>query len=140
MHIFRPDATIEVDDFTGAYIECALWSSCHFAPEDWEPPEDYEGPEDGDPLDGHFSPEDIAPDTLKGMIKDCADFQEAEAADLEGLDPSQSGHDFWLTRNGHGAGFWDRGLGDVGDRLTDAAHAYGSHDLYVGDDNKIHGN
>jgi len=22
---------------------------------------------------------------------------------------SQHGHDFWLTRNGHGAGFWDRG-------------------------------
>lgn len=21
----------------------------------------------------------------------------------------QAGHDFWLTRNGHGAGFWDRG-------------------------------
>lgn len=39
------------------------------------------------------------------------------------------GHDFWLTRNGHGAGFWDRGLGELGDRLTDAAHAYGSVDV-----------
>ena len=24
----------------------------------------------------------------------------------------QAGHDFWLSRNGHGSGFWDRG-GDV---------------------------
>lgn len=36
------------------------------------------------------------------------------------------GHDLLLTRNGHGAGFWDRGLGDLGDRLTTAARVYGS--------------
>ena len=35
------------------------------------------------------------------------------------------GHDFWLTSQGHGAGFWDRGLGDVGDTLTDSADGYG---------------
>ena len=31
------------------------------------------------------------------------------------------GHDLWLTRNGHGAGFWDRKEleeGDLGDKLT----------------------
>ena len=36
-----------------------------------------------------------------------------------------AGHDFWLTSQGHGAGFWDRGLGDVGDALTDSADGYG---------------
>lgn len=50
-----------------------------------------------------------------------------------------AGIDFWLTRNGHGAGFWDRGLGDVGTRLTCAAHNYGSVDLYAGDDGLIYG-
>ena len=35
------------------------------------------------------------------------------------------GHDFWLTSQGHGAGFWDRGLGEVGDILTDSADGYG---------------
>lgn len=40
-------------------------------------------------------------------------------------DFGQHGHDFALTRNGHGAGFWDRGYGDVGHILTDAAKAYG---------------
>ncbi len=42
-----------------------------------------------------------------------------------------AGHDFWLTRNHHGCGFWDRGLGELGDRLTAAAHGAGETSLYV---------
>ena len=34
------------------------------------------------------------------------------------------GHDFWLTSQGHGAGFLDRGLGEVGDALADSADGY----------------
>ena len=34
------------------------------------------------------------------------------------------GRDFWLTSQGRGAGFWDRGLGEVGDILTDSADGY----------------
>lgn len=34
------------------------------------------------------------------------------------------GHDFWLTSQGHGAGFWDRGLDEVGDTLTDSVDGY----------------
>lgn len=49
----------------------------------------------------------------------------------------QHGHDFALTRNGHGAGFWDRGYGDIGDALTDACKPYGEHNLYVDADDKI---
>ena len=52
---------------------------------------------------------------------------------------SINGHDFWLTRNRHGAGFWDRGLEFVGINLTDAAHAWGEFNLYVGDDGLIYG-
>lgn len=37
-----------------------------------------------------------------------------------------AGHDFALTRNGHGAGFWDRGFGDVGELLSDLSQAEGS--------------
>lgn len=29
------------------------------------------------------------------------------------MTPAQAGHDFWLTRNGHGAGFWDGDDGKV---------------------------
>lgn len=45
-------------------------------------------------------------------------FVEKAGALLDGMDETQIGHDFWLTRNGHGAGFWDRGLGKIGDELT----------------------
>jgi hypothetical protein len=47
------------------------------------------------------------------------------------------GHDFWLTRNGHGAGFWDRGLGALGDRLTDASKPYGEVNLWVDADGSV---
>ena len=68
---------------------------------------------------------------------DCANFQALNAADLEIYQEKTGytgGNDFWLTRNGHGAGFWDRGLGDVGKRLTDNASTYGEIDPYTGDD------
>lgn len=48
-------------------------------------------------------------------------------------------HDFVLTRNRHGAGFWDRGLlGGLGDKLTQAAQAFGPMHVYVGDDGLVH--
>ena len=70
--------------------------------------------------------------------EDCASFVRDNWADLAALPRSYgqrsdgtdsvaacAGHDFALTRNDRGAGFWARGLGDLGDRLTKAAHAYG---------------
>jgi len=57
---------------------------------------------------------------------------------VSALDPGQLGHDLWLTRNHHGAGFWDRGLGKLGDDLTLLAHSLGESELYVGDDDKLH--
>lgn len=39
----------------------------------------------------------------------------------EETSPEQLGHDFALTRNGHGAGFWDRDLGQIGEDLTNAS-------------------
>lgn len=42
------------------------------------------------------------------------------------------GSDVMLTRNRHGAGFWDRGLpSDAGDVLTDWAHMLGSKDTVI---------
>lgn len=53
------------------------------------------------------------------------------------LNPCFQGHDFWLTRNHHGSGFLDRGLGQVGDILTAAAKSFGEVNLYVDDDFKV---
>jgi len=53
----------------------------------------------------------------------------------------QIGHDLWLTRNGHGAGFWDRPdlYGeDLAQRLTEYSKAAGSVDVYAGDDGELY--
>lgn len=72
--------------------------------------------------------------------KICDEFEAANAELLEqaGSD-EQNGHDLWLTRNGHGAGFWDRGyLPEIGKALTDAAHALGAESIFIGDDGELH--
>ncbi len=121
-----------IDLFTSCYIACALWSSSDNSRDDG-----------GDPLDDNYGPNDLAPETLAAMIKECRDFRDyvretlgAEAA--EQVDTSCGGHDFWLTRNAHGAGFWDGDWGTLGDDLTKASKTFGSCDLYVGDDGKIY--
>lgn len=50
-------------------------------------------------------------------------------------------HDFILTRNGHGTGFWDSGrwVSPWDKRLTDLAHSFGELNCYVGDDGLIYG-
>jgi len=113
---------MKLDSFTRAYIKAALWSSVD---------------DKGLPMDDSYDLDDISPETLGAMIEDCRVFQEANADDLQ--DPEQDGHDFWLTRNGHGVGFWDRGYGERGQRLTAACRPYGEVDLYIGDDGKVHG-
>lgn len=128
----------DLDTFTRQYIETALWSSTD---------------DDGDALERDFQMHNIAPDTLAEMVAQCADFQ-SSFGDHIADDLSRAGHDFWLTRNGHGAGFWD---GDwdapygnpegyivplystVGEYLTAMSKPYGSYDLYVGDDGMVHG-
>lgn len=117
-----------MDKFTAAYIECALWLST----------EDCGGHDQA--LDENYGIEDLAPEAIKTIEEDCADFQTTNAELLSGVDSEQAGHDFWLTRNRHGTGFWDRELGKIGQQLTEMAHAYGSQDLYVGDDGKIYVN
>lgn len=72
-----------------------------------------------------YDGEDLADETLAQIIADCVAFTTANAADLEGLDPREAGADFWTSRNGHDAGFCDRGLGERGERLHVAAKAFG---------------
>jgi hypothetical protein len=128
-----------MDNFTRGYIVCALWSST-----------DNSNDQGGDPLDDNYSLDDLAPATLETIKADCADFQMSNKGLLtqayklyplsgeQHAPEEQAGHDFWLTRNGHGAGFWDRGIGIVGEKLTVSSKVYGSVDLYVGDDGLIY--
>lgn len=104
-----------MDKFTQAFFHALLWS---------------ERDNNDEPLDDNYDIDDIDVITLEALKKDCADFQEQNAELLQGLDDIQCGHDFALTRNHHGAGFWDQGLGEVGDKLTDSCKSFGSVTLY----------
>jgi hypothetical protein len=87
-------------------------------------------------MDQDYSIEDISSECLTTMIADCTKFQ-AENSSMYASD-SQAGHDFWLTRNHHGAGFWDGDYPEHGDTLTKKSHEFGECDLYVGDDGLIY--
>lgn len=145
-----------LDAFTKAYIEAAIWTSEEQLAEESESLEmsstafvTVNGKPTGETVfvAGNIGFELLAPETLQSMINDCKKFQEENALDLDhayilqSYDASQAGHDFWLTRNGHGVGFWDRGLDDTGKQLTIAC-GHGTKfpgvDLYIGDDGKIH--
>lgn len=124
-----------LDAFTESYIETALWSST-----------DNSDDSGGDPLDANYDISDIDEATLDKMVADAADFQEKYGSLIDGEklngrygNREQAGHDFWLTRNGHGAGFWDGDWPEYGDALTKASKTYGEFDLYVGDDGSIYG-
>lgn len=49
------------------------------------------------------------------------------------------GHDLWLTGQRHGVGFWDRGYGEAGDRLTKSAEATDleSWEIECDEDNQV---
>lgn len=113
--------------FERGYVECALWCGVRDA--------------HGEPV-VHASTLDLTDDALEALVRDAADFEHANRALLNhanerGRDDESLGHDFWLTRNRHGAGFWDRGLGWIGVDLTKMAHAYGACDLYMGANGKV---
>ena len=117
---------MDLDQFVAEYTNAALWSS----------PDD-----SGEPLDRDHTANDLANETRETFANECRDFLallESEHLDVSAIEPRQIAHDFWLTRNGHGAGFWDRGLGELGDKLTSAAMSYGAADLYIGDDGLIY--
>ncbi len=119
----------QLDEFTQAYLDCALWAES-----------DQSNEQGGDPLDENYTIEDIDPHSLKEAISDCKRFQEENWDDL-GDNHTQAGHDFWLTRNGHGAGFWDGKRPEpAATRLTKASEKFGNVDIYVGDDGKLYFN
>lgn len=47
-------------------------------------------------------------------------------------------HDIWFSRNHHGVGFWDRGLGALGIKLHEAATRLGENHIYRGENNLIY--
>jgi len=96
---------------TDSYLETALWSSV-----------DYNEDGEGEEFDANYCVDDFTEDARSAAESDCRALIELmmntdcsahgeydnlfdAADDLQGYE--RIGHDFWLTRNGHGAGFWD---------------------------------
>lgn len=123
---------MSLQTFIEGYIAAALWSSTY-----------------GNNGEGHMDDgeHELAQETRDKMEADCAAFYAAHndkfqydsiTRPSEDVDAS-AGHDFWLTRCGHGAGFWDGDwIEPIATHLTDAAHACGEIDLYIGDDGLIY--
>lgn len=142
MHADRPVSGHSAEwHFFRSYVGTAFWAT-NANPDDWEP------------LDANFDISDLAPATIESMLADCARFYDANkeyihcddaplARDFEGSiaarEAAMAGHDFWLTRCGHGAGFWDGDRPEpVKAKLDAASCEFGYVDLYVGDDGQIH--
>lgn len=116
------------------YVECGLWLALNG--ETMEP-------------DDSADASDLTPDAESRVREDVTSFILGNAGDcLAYCRPGRGhgrisdaaghlGHDFYLTRNGHGAGFWDRGLGDLGDRLTGASEPYGEQTFVVGANGEV---
>ena len=138
-----PDGTAilnSTDEFTRGYIEAMFFTNS--------------GSRDDGDLE-HASVAELAPETVERIIRDCERFQRANANLLalaygraektmrgpEQYTPTRAGNDFWYSRNGHGTGFWDRGLDLVGEALHATCGwrtSFPEVDLYRGDDGRIY--
>ena len=109
-------------EFKRGYVITALWT------EDPDKPQgDYEENGNHDELWASL-PYSIK----KEMLSDCDDFvaycERYGIEDWKDISESKSaGADFWLSRNGHGAGFFDSGW-YVSHLLQKAARIWGSYD------------
>ena len=109
-----------------AYFEAMLWSS---------------NDQDDNPLDKNYSISDISDKLRESSKKDLLSFvKKCEKECSEELEEYISdkgrekfGHDFWLSRNGHGAGFFDDGF----NKLQKLANSFKEVDVYVTDDGEI---
>jgi len=102
------EKTDKEQDFINAYFEAV----------DFTETGDLDQPDAGTPLD---------PDFERESIIDCLAFYNRIQCYLSDDHITQAGHDFWLTRNGHGTGFWDRPeiYGDYSDKFTEISHSFG---------------
>ena len=108
--------------FCEAYLEALLWSS--------------------EPYDGEWDGAQASPELRQRARIECYAFlYRAEGwikHEPTGPGFARAGHDFALTRNRHGAGFWDGDWPVYGELLTRIAQSFGELELYLGDDGLIY--
>lgn len=108
----------DLGEFCKGYFECAEWLLDTDSPVE-------EGGIDRSKIRGWSQ------SARKAMIADCRDFVRSNRellrryCDVTGRGMDSAGHDFYLTRERHGSGFWDRGRHDCLKALTEASRSYG---------------
>lgn len=121
--------TYEIETIAKHYLICLLWSSC----------------DDDVYLDSLFDVDNLSDEITNKAFADCRLFWDRAKQYLnENLTEkmlSRIGHDLALTRNRHGAGFWDSpevyGKQNA-EILTDISHSFPEVCLYIGDDKKLY--
>lgn len=116
--------------FVRGYIEAAFFT-------------DSGSDDDGTMKDATFA--DMPPTVVALAVYDCEEFQDANsealAVYLQTMNEEHAGHDFWLSRNGHGSGFFDRTdkvPREICDKLQEACRATRETGLYRGDDGRVY--
>jgi hypothetical protein len=72
-------------------------------------------------------------------IEDIKKFLKLAGNAVKNISPEMLGHDIWLTRNGHGAGFWDRGYNEnISKKLCESAKELKGSDIYLGNNGIIY--
>lgn len=109
---------------------------------------DVPGYENQAPMNEHYATSNLSYDARCDIVRDCALFHEKCRDLFYEMDDRQlrlAGRDFWLTRNGHGAGFWDGSWQEKfdeehtwGELLSAACKSFRSCDAYIGDDGLIY--
>ena len=116
-------------EFRKGYVDALLWSSVNNDAED----EQY-----FDELANGY--ENFGVDSQERIDKDCKDFLDKALKFIPEDSFGQAGHDFALTRNEHGAGFWDRedeyGQ-DAAEKLNNIATSFGEVYLFYDSAHKM---
>ena len=120
------------------YLEAALWTEEERLKDEYENEFNY-----SDEIDlGSFSVDDLDDNSkiqayidINRFIWDSGVDAIKEAIEVNGL--FKLGMDIWLTRNGHGAGFFDHGYENE-ESLNKSAEKLKNVDLYLGDDLKLY--
>lgn len=101
----------------------AAFCAAYFQAVDFTETGDTDQPESGAELDEDF---------IRESTIDCLAFHSRIYCYLSLDNIEQAGHDFWLTRNGHGTGFWDREeiYGAYTEKFTDIAQSFGEAYAY----------
>lgn len=132
----------EVEQFIHGYVTAGTWADLV----------KHENDEDFGSEPYKYDETDLTEESAKKVREECIGFMDSNHDDIRAYCEARDdcypvgsedtvlgfcGHDFYLTAAGHGAGFWDRGLGELGDRLTKESKPYTINMVWLDGDGKI---